>query len=84
MTIHNQFNHLQADEMGKLAQITPEELCDDCGEVNHSWSYNKPTGEAGQLCSGCYDNQSEAPSYDEVSETYAADAWHDANEYPDW
>ena len=59
MTMHNQFNYLQADEIGKLAQITPEELCDDCGEVNHSWSYNKPTGEAAQLCSGCYDNQSE-------------------------
>ena len=62
MTMNNQFNYLQADEIGKLAQITPEELCDDCGEVNQSWSYNKPTGEAGQLCSGCSDDQSKEPT----------------------
>tara|TARA_Y100001951_G_scaffold85770_1_gene75836 strand:- start:297 stop:467 length:171 start_codon:yes stop_codon:yes gene_type:complete len=24
------------------------------------------------------------PTYDEVADSYAADAWHDAHEYPDW
>lgn len=24
------------------------------------------------------------PSYDEVADTFAADAWHDAHEYPEW
>ena len=26
----------------------------------------------------------DAPTYDEVADTYAADAWHDAHEYPEW
>tara|TARA_Y100000310_G_scaffold238659_1_gene242142 strand:+ start:233 stop:430 length:198 start_codon:yes stop_codon:yes gene_type:complete len=30
-------------------------------------------------CCGCC-----GPSYDEVAESYAADAWHDAHEYPEW
>ena len=28
------------------------------------------------------EQQGDAPTYDEVADTYAADAWHDANEYP--
>ncbi len=24
------------------------------------------------------------PTYDEVADSYAADAWHDAQEYPEW
>ena len=30
-------------------------------------------------CCGCC-----GPSYDEVADSYAADAWHDAHEYPEW
>ena len=26
----------------------------------------------------------DSPTYDEVADSYAADAWHDAHEYPDW
>ena len=28
--------------------------------------------------------QPEHPSNDEVADSYAADEWHDAHEYPDW
>lgn len=28
------------------------------------------------------EQQEDAPTYDEL--TYAADAWHDAHEYPEW
>ena len=33
-------------------------------------------------CCGCCGD--EGPSYDDVADSYAADAFHDANEYPDW
>lgn len=32
-------------------------------------------------CGCCGDGGS---SYDEVADNHAADAWHDAHEYPDW
>ena len=25
-----------------------------------------------------------APTYDDVADSYAADAWHDAHDYPEW
>ena len=35
-------------------------------------------------CDDDDDENSDAPTYDEVANTFAADAWHDAHEYPEW
>jgi len=43
----------------------------------------EPKGECEDApCCGCCGD--EGPSYDDVADSYAADAWHDAHEYPDW
>ena len=66
------------------ARISCEEFyTEDMGPatwVNEDPKPDQPKGQCEDApCCGCC-----GPTYDEVADSYAADAWHDAHEYPAW
>ena len=62
---------------------TSEEFYADQAPADWANEDPKPDQPKGQCedapCCGCC-----GPTNDEVANTYAADAWHDAHEYPEW
>jgi len=63
------------------ARISCEEtFTEDMGPATWANEPEQPKGLCEDApCCGCC-----GPSYDEVCDSFAADAWHDAHEYPEW
>ena len=69
------------DDFRDMMPTSEEFYADAKAEVGEVVEEDQPKGVCEDApCCGCCD----APSYDEVAENYAADAWHDAHEYPEW
>ena len=69
------------DDFRDMMPTSEEFYADAKAEFGEVVEEDQPKGVCEDAtCCGCWD----APSYDEVAENYAADAWHDAHEYPEW
>ena len=68
------------DDLRDMMPTSEEFYADAKAEFGEVVEPDQPKGQCEDApCCGCC-----SPTYDEVADSYAADAWHDANEYPDW
>ena len=68
------------DDFRDMMPTSEEFYADAKAEFGKGVEPDQPKGVCEDApCCGCW-----GPSYDEVAESYAADAWHDAHEYPEW
>ena len=68
------------DEFRDMMPTSEEFYADAKAEFGEVVKEDQPKGQCEDApCCGCC-----GPTYDEVAESYAADAWHDAHEYPEW
>ena len=73
--------NMMNDDFRDMMPTSEEFYADAKAEFGEVVEEDQPKGVCEDApCCGCCD----APSYDEVAENYAADAWHDAHEYPEW
>ena len=71
---------MNKDDFRDMMPTSEEFYADAKAEFGEVVEEDKPKGVCEDApCCGCC-----GPTYDEVAESYAADAWHDAHEYPEW
>lgn len=72
--------NMMNDEFRDMMPTSEEFYADAKAEFGEVVKEDQPKGQCEDApCCGCC-----GPTYDEVAESYAADAWHDAHEYPEW
>ena len=71
---------INKDDFRDMMPTSEEFYADAKAEFGEVVEEDQPKGVCEDApCCGCC-----GPTYDEVAESYAADAWHDAHEYPEW
>ena len=72
--------NMMNDDFRDMMPTSEEFYADAKAEFGEVVEEDQPKGVCEDApCCGCC-----GPTYDEVAESYAADAWHDAHEYPEW